>query len=173
MIRGQAFPILTLALAFGGSPRAESGAGPAQGFDVHIVAPHVIEGVVMGPFHHFCKLAESDPLLLECLLYKSAEPSARLVGVEYFIDKKLTRPNLRLDVWNEFYHDHEVEIAAGRVQVLDRPEAEAKALADAAARTDGIIWKLWMDGPVPSGRVTPAQSVGHRFRSDEAGPPAR
>ncbi len=161
-----------LALCFPGLAHAGSVDGPAERFDVHIVAPHVIEGVVMGPFHHFCKIAQGDPLLLECLLYMSAEPTARLVGVEYFIDKKLTRPNLRLDVWNEFYHDHEVEIAAGRVQVLDRPEAEAKALADAAAQTDGIIWKLWMDGPVPSGRVTPAQSVGHRFRSDDAGPPA-
>jgi hypothetical protein len=172
MTRSVPLVCTVLALGFSASVRAQPAAGPAQGFDVHIVAPHVIEGVVMGPFHHFCKLAQSDPLLLECLLYMSPEPTARLVGVEYFIDKKLTRPNLRLDVWNEFYHDHEVEIEAGRVQVLDRPEAEAKALAEAAAQTDGIIWKLWMDGPVPSGRVTPAQSVGHRFRTDDAGPPA-
>ncbi len=148
-------------------------AGPAQGFDIHVLAPHVVDGVVMGPFHHYCKLAQEKPLVLECLLYASPEPSARLVGVEYFVDKELTRPNLRLDVWNQYYHDHEIEIASGRVAVLDRPDAEAKQLAAAAARTDGIIWKLWMPGQLlPNGRAVPAQSVGHRFRSEGPGPPA-
>jgi hypothetical protein len=145
--------------------------GPAHGFDIHVVAPHVVEGVVMGPFHHYCKLAQSDPLILECLLYMSAEPTARLTGVEYFIDKKLTRPLVPLDVWNRLYHDHEVEIASGRVAVLDRSDADARAIAEQAARTDGIIWKLWMhDQPVPDGRALPAQSVGHRPRTDY--PPA-
>jgi hypothetical protein len=50
------------------------------------------------------------------------------------------------------------------VQVLDRPEAEAKALAEAAATTDGVIWKLWMDETVPSGRARNAQAVGHKDR---------
>jgi hypothetical protein len=121
----------------------------------------------MGPFHHYCKLAQQNPLVLECLLYMSAESTARLMGVEYFIDKKLTRARVPLDVWNRLYHDHEVEIASGRVAVLDRPDAEARAIAEKAAQTDGIIWKLWMhDQPVPDGRARPAQSVGHRPRTD-------
>jgi hypothetical protein len=153
---------------------APAGAGgPAQGFDIHVVAPHVVEGLLMGPFHHYCKLAQEEPLVLECLLYMSTDPKARLMGVEYFIDKALTRPLVRLDLWNEYYHDHEIEIATGRVAVLDRPEAEARAIAEKAARTDGIIWKLWMhDQPVPNGRALPAQSVGHRHRADGPGPPA-
>jgi hypothetical protein len=140
------------------------GAGPAEKFDIHVVAPHVVDGVVMGPFHHYCKLAQPDPLVLECLLYTSTDSGARLVGVEYMIDKRLTRPNLPLDAWNTYYHDHEVEIASGRVQVLDRPEAEAQALAAAAATTDGVIWKLWMDEIVPSGPSRLGQAVGHRLR---------
>jgi hypothetical protein len=97
----------------------------------------------IGPFHHYCKLAQPEPLILECLLYMTTEPTARLMGVEYFIDKALTRSSLRLDLWNEFYHDHEVEITTGRVTVLDRPEAEAQEIAEAAARTDGEIrWVL-------------------------------
>jgi hypothetical protein len=162
----------SFALAFAAGAAAEPPAGPAQHFDIHVMAPHVVEGVVMGPFHHYCKLAQEQPLILECLLYMSPEPTARLMGVEYFIDKALTRPNLRLDVWNQYYHDHAIEIAGGRVAVLDRTDAEAKALADAAAQTDGIIWKLWMDHlPVPDGRAIPAQSVGHRHRSNGDGPP--
>jgi hypothetical protein len=140
-------------------------AGPAEKFDIHVVAPHVVDGVVMGPFHHYCKLAQQEPLVLECLLYTSSDANARMIGVEYMIDKRLTRTNLPLDTWNTFYHDHEVEIASGRVQVLDRPEAEAKALAEAAAKTDGVIWKLWMDEAVPSGRARVGQAVGHKPRT--------
>jgi len=150
---------------------AQAPAGPAQGFDIHVMAPHLVEGVVMGPFHHYCKLAQEQPLILECLLYMSTDPKARMMGVEYFIDKELTRPNLPLEVWNQYYHDHAIEIASGRVAVLDRSEAEAKAIAELAAHTDGIIWKLWMHHlPVPDGRAIPAQSVGHRPRSNGTGP---
>ena len=162
------------AAVFGGAPPvgAQEAASPAQGFDIHIMAPHVVEGVVMGPFHHYCKLSQEDPLILECLLYMSTDPTARMMGVEYFIDKELTRPNLGLDLWNEYYHDHEIEIATGRVAVLDRSDAEAQAIAEAAAHTDGIIWKLWMhDRLVPDGRAIPAQSVGYRHRSNGPGPP--
>ncbi len=28
---------------------------PADGHDIHVVAPHVVEGMVMGPYHHYCK----------------------------------------------------------------------------------------------------------------------
>jgi hypothetical protein len=139
-------------------------AGPAEKFDIHVVAPHVVDGVVMGPFHHYCKLAQAEPLVLECLLYQSTDANARLIGVEYMIDKRLARENLPLDAWNAYYHDHAVEIATGRVQVLDLPAAEAKSIAEAAATTDGVIWKLWMDETVPSGRAKNAQSVGHKHR---------
>jgi hypothetical protein len=140
-------------------------AGPAENFDIHVVAPHVVDGVLMGPFHHYCKLAQQEPLVLECLLYTSSAPDARMIGVEYMIDKKLTRTNVPLETWNTYYHDHEIEIAGGRVQVLDRPEVEAKALAEAAAKTDGVIWKLWMDEPVPSGPARIGQAVGHKPRT--------
>jgi hypothetical protein len=150
-----------------GRASAQPAGGPAQGFDIHIAAPHVVDGMVMGPFHHYCKQRQAAPLILECLLYESTATDAPMVGVEYFIDKQLTRANLPLETWNRYYHDHEVEIASGRVAVLDRSPAEAEALAAAAARTDGIIWKLWLHGTVPDGRAIPAQSVGHRPRSAE------
>jgi len=155
---------VSVAVSFCAASSALAAAGPADKFDIHLVAPHTVEGKLMGPFHHYCKLAQQDPLVLECLLYMSSDASARLVGVEYMVDKRLTRPNVPLQDWNTFYHDHEVEIASGRVQVLDRSDAEAKALAEAAAKTDGVIWKLWMDEKVPSGKARIGQAVGHKPR---------
>lgn len=80
-----------------------------------------------------------------------------------------------LETWNKFYHDHAVEIATGRVQVLDRTPEEAKNIAAAAAKTDGIIFHLWWpDGAkAPSGEVKHPQSVGHKPLTMEEFKPAQ
>ncbi len=59
-----------------------------------------------------------------------------------------------------------MEIATGRVQILDATPDEAKKLADAAAQTDGIIFHLWWpdNAKSPSGEVKHPQSVGHKPR---------
>jgi len=135
---------------------------PADGHDIHVVAPHMVEGKVMGPYHHYCK-SVSDTVL-ECLIYESTDPKALMVQVEYFIAKSVTTANVPLDTWNKFYHDHAIEIAAGRVQVLDMPEDQAKKVAEAAAKTDGIIFHLWWPhgAKAPDGDVKHPQAFGHK-----------
>ena len=137
---------------------------PAQGHDLHVLAPHRVDGKVMGPYHHYCKAV--SPEVFECLIYESTDPKALLVQVEYFIAKTVSRPNVSLATWNKYYHDHAVEIASGTVKVLDMPEAEAKKVAEAAAQTDGIIFHLWwpMDARAPNGTVMHPQSVNHKPR---------
>ena len=138
---------------------------PAQGYTIHVMAPHRYEdGTVHGPYHHYCKPISPD--VIQCLLFESTDPNALLTDVEYFVAKTITRAHLPLDTWNKYYHDHELEIATGRVQVLDAPEAEAKEIAAAAAKTDGIIFHLWPDGAkAPDGTVGHPQSVGHVLRA--------
>ena len=135
---------------------------PADGFTVHVTAPHVVEGKIMGPYHHYCKVLSPEPTI-ECLCYESADPGARLEQVEYIIAKSITRTGaVSLATWNRNWHDHKQEIATGRVQVLDLPPDKAKEVADLVATTDGIIFHVWShDDRVPSGRATIAQSVGH------------
>ena len=157
----------TLAFIFVGVAYAtELKPGPADGFDIHVMAPHKMEdGSVAGPFHHYCKAIK--PEVLQCLLFESTEPNAVLTDVEYFVAKSLSRSAVPLNVWNKFYHDHEVEIATGRVQVLDMPDAQAKEVAAAAAKTDGIIFHLWPKGAkAPDGSVGHPQSVGHKLRTE-------
>ena len=137
-------------------------ANPAAGHTIHVTAPHVLNGKVMGPYHHYCKVLSPDPVI-ECLCYTSADPGARLEQVEYIVAKSITRSGaVSLADWNKNWHDHKQEIATGRVQVHDLPSDKAKDVADLVATTDGIIFHLWSDGDkVPSGRVMIAQSVGH------------
>lgn len=110
--------------------------------------------------------------MLECLIYESTEPNALMVQVEYFIAKSVSRKHVRLDLWNKHYHDHLLEIASGRVQVLDRTPEEAAKIAEAAKQTDGIIFHLWWPhgAQAPNGTVKFPQAISHKHRTEAEGP---
>ena len=135
---------------------------PADGYTVHVTAPHVVAGKEMGPYHHYCKVLSPEPVI-QCLVYASNDANARLEQIEYIVAKTITRTGaVKLADWNRNWHDHKQEIATGRVQVHDLPPDKAKEVADLVATTDGIIFHLWSpDEKVPSGKVIIAQSVGH------------
>jgi len=139
------------------------GGSPADGYNIHIQAPHLMpDGTPGGPFHHFCK--GISPQILQCLLFETTAPNAPLVAIEYFVAKELSR-KLPLIQWHRYFHDHKVEIATGRVLILDIDDpAKVNALAEAAAKTDGVIYHLWQKGQeFPDGSVTFPQSLGHIF----------
>lgn len=143
--------------AIGAEPKS-----PVDGYDIHVQAPHMMpDGTPGGPFHHYCK-GVSDKIL-QCLLFESTDPKAKLVAIEYFVAKELTR-KLPPIQWHRYFHDHRVEIATGRVKVLDMPEEQAAKVAEAAMETDGVIYHLWQHGQeFPDGTVTFPQSLGHKF----------
>jgi hypothetical protein len=127
------------------------GGSPADGYNIHIQAPHLMpDGTPGGPFHHFCK--GISPQILQCLLFETTAPNAPLVAIEYFVAKELSR-KLPLIQWQ------------GRVLILDIDDpAKVNALAEAAAKTDGVIYHLWQKGQeFPDGSVTFPQSLGHIF----------
>jgi hypothetical protein len=136
-------------------------ATPADGYTVHVTAPHMVNGHEMGPYHHYCKVIAPDPQIV-CQIYDNTDPNAPLTQIEFIMAKKLTRASVKRDDWNRLWHDHAVEIAGGRVQVLDLPPEKAKEVADLVATTDGIIYSFQFDGKLPNGKITMAQAVGHR-----------
>jgi hypothetical protein len=136
-------------------------ATPADGYTVHVTAPHMVDGHEMGPYHHYCKVIAADPEIV-CQIYDNTNPNAPLTQIEFIMAKKLTRANVKREDWNRLWHDHAVEIAGGRVQVLDLPPDKAKEVADLVASTDGIIYSFQFDGKLPNGKITLAQAVGHR-----------
>jgi hypothetical protein len=36
---------------------------PAEGYTVHVLAPHLVDGHQMGPYHHYCKVLAPDPVI--------------------------------------------------------------------------------------------------------------
>ena len=164
MLRKFGFLALSGVIMTAAPSRAQVGkpTSPADGHTIHVTAPHVVGGRIMGPYHHYCKVLSPEPVI-ECLCYSSSDPGARLEQVEYIVAKSITRTGaVSLAAWNQNWHDHEQEIATGRVQVHDLPPDKAKEVADLVATTDGIIFHLWShDETVPDGKVSIAQSVGH------------
>jgi len=160
-----AFVLLLLAPSAGaqGNPPAS----PAEGYTVHVLAPHLVDGKAMGPYHHYCKVIAPDPQIV-CLIYESTEPNAMLMQVEYIMAKKLTRPRVSRESWNKYWHDHTVEIASGRVKVLDLPPDKAKEVADLVSTTDGMIVHVYMKDGLPTGKTSIAQAVGHKPLSEAA-----
>jgi hypothetical protein len=146
---------------------ATAPASPAAGFTIHVTAPHVVDGEEHGPFHHYCKPISPEPII-QCLIFDSTDPNAPMTQVEYMVAKSITRSTIALDDWNDDWHDHAIEIASGRVQVHDMPEADAAQVAALAGTTDGVIFHLWPIGSkIPTGDVSIAQAVGHEDMSEE------
>jgi hypothetical protein len=135
---------------------------PAMGYNVHVTAPHMVNGKAMGPFHHYCKTMSEEPKIV-CLIYDDSNPNSMLTQVEWIWAKKITRPTVPLATWNKLWHDHAVEIAGGRVKVHDMPDEKAKEVADLVSTTDGLIYTFPMDAKgIPTGKITLAQAVGHK-----------
>jgi hypothetical protein len=138
-----------------------AGANPLEGYTIHVSAPHMMNGEVIGPFHHYCKPINAD--IIQCILFESTDANARLTEVEYMISKKLARKVIPEWSHQQNWHDHKEEIETGRVAIHtpSDPKEQAK-LAEYVGKTDGIIFHLWPDGaPIPDGSVMIAQSIGH------------
>jgi len=147
--------------------QAPAGTSPSEGYNIHVLAPHLVDGRSMGPYHHYCKVLASDPRIA-CLIYESTDANAMLVQVEYIMAKSLTRPRVSRSDWNKYWHDHTVEIAGGRVQVLDLPPDKAKEVADLVSTTDGLIYHVYFRDGLPTGKSSVAQAVGHKPLSPSA-----
>lgn len=163
--------LLLAVLSPGGSAAAqeagEAPVSPAVGYDVHVTAPHVVHGEVMGPFHHYCKAISPEPII-QCILFDTTDPAAPMTEVEYIVAKSITREKISRERWNEAWHDHAVEIASGRVKVHDLPEEEAAKVVELVKTTDGLIFHLWPPGSeIPTGDVSIAQAVSHVALSAE------
>jgi hypothetical protein len=165
--------LLALALAIAaaspaGAQEAAAPASPAVGFDIHVTAPHIVNGDTMGPIHHFCKPIRPEPVVIQCILFETMDPNAPMTEVEYIVAKSVTRNTIERDDWNDAWHDHAMEIASGRVQVHDMPEEDAAKVAELVSTTDGLIFHLWPPGSdIPTGEVSIAQAVSHVELSEE------
>lgn len=88
---------------------------PLDGYTIHVSAPHMMDGEVIGPFHHYCKPISNE--IIQCILFEGTDANARLTEIEYMVSKKLARSAIPQWSHQQNWHDHQEEIETGRVAV--------------------------------------------------------
>ncbi|CAL4961611.1 unnamed protein product [Urochloa decumbens] len=89
--------------------------------------------------HHFLSRLNQD--VLQCAVYDSDKPSARLIGVEYIVSDTIFEglPPEEQRLW----HSHAYEVKAGLWTAVGVPEALQRSEMASLARTYGKFWCTW------------------------------
>lgn len=124
---------------------------PSEGWSLHIDALRHFPAKPALVAHHYCK-SDLAGGLVECQLYDSDAPNARLAGVEVVVGA---------DVWKKFgaeerklWHYHKTEIPKVKATLPDLSAEEAAKVAKSLEETYGKIYLLWDPGrrTLPTGR---------------------
>ena len=133
---------------------------------LHVYADEARHGVVRHvEANHFCSHVRDGPStcrpdgspavltgvltvladLRQCLIYDSAAPDARLIGVEYMVPKRVYE-TFGADE-QKLWHSHEFEVASGML-VLPKPESKGTAEweqfeLEAMKEVVGLYGKTW------------------------------
>ncbi|KAI0341566.1 DUF1264-domain-containing protein [Trametopsis cervina] len=104
---------------------------PINRIHQHICAFHVYSDdpsrVVKA--YHFCTHRSAD--FHQCIIFDSAEPDARLIGIEYIVTEKIFE-SLPEDE-KKYWHGHKYEIESGLLQIMPKKGIPA-AVVDAAEK---------------------------------------
>jgi len=121
---------------------AASPAGmPSAGWTLHIDAQkHFGAANSTQIAHHWCKGGLTGGIL-ECQIYDSDAPTARLVEIETIVPTKVwqTFPKSEQALW----HYHKVEIPLVHATLPGMPAAQQKKVVASLLETYGKIWMLW------------------------------
>lgn len=114
---------------------------PIQAFQQHICTWAIFSQDMSRKIetHHYAARLNED--FLQCAVYDSDKPEARLIGVEYVISEKVfkTLPQEEKQLW----HSHEFEIKEGLWVNPGVPEMVAKQELKGLANTYGKFWCTW------------------------------
>nr|CAB3474138.1 unnamed protein product [Digitaria exilis] len=89
--------------------------------------------------HHFLSRLNQD--VVQCAVYDSDKPSARLIGVEYIVSDTIFEglPPEEQKLW----HSHAYEVKAGLWTAVGVPEALQSSEMASLAKTYGKFWCTW------------------------------
>ena len=123
-------------------PEAAAGSDgprPSDGWTLHITAKMHFPGKPEMLAHHFCKQVAGG--LIECQLYDSGAPDARLVGVETIVPSATYAKFSAAE--KAQWHYHRVEIPLVSAAVLDMSPDQAEKVLNSIVDTYGKIYLLW------------------------------
>ena len=144
--------VIAAFVLLGASQRAPAGnPKPSEGWTLHIDALLHYPGKPSMVAHHYCKPVSG---LIECQLYDSDAPDARLVGIETIVDAATYAkfPEAEKKLW----HYHKTEIAKVSATLPDLSPEEADKVVKSILETYGKIYLVWDPGrqSMPTGYPT-------------------
>ena len=134
--------VIAAFVLLGASQRAPAGnPKPSEGWGLHIDALLHFPGKPGMVAHHYCKPVQG---LIECQLYDSDAPNARLVGIETIVDAATYAkfPEAEKRMW----HYHKTEIPKVSATLPDLSAEEAAKVVKSIEETYGKIYLAWDPG---------------------------
>jgi uncharacterized protein DUF1264 len=139
--------LFAAAVAFAQSPEKTSTASASANFPpigdihAHVCGIHFYSGDMARQIiaEHYCSHLSDE--VLQCVLYDSNKPGARLIGVEYIVSAKIfeSLPPEEKKLW----HSHNYEVKSGVLTAPGMADAAEKDLMKALIGTYGKTWHMW------------------------------
>jgi len=129
-------------------PSSAEPAPPTEGYTIHVDAREHVASQPELIVHHWCKPLPSGTV--QCLLYDSDDPDARLIGTETVVSAELYQAFSESEKAD--WHYHKEEIPAVDATFPDLSQAEAQELTTALEETYGKVVIFWDPAdPAPIG----------------------
>ena len=114
---------------------------PIGDIHAHVCGIHFYSGDMARQIiaEHYCSHFSDE--VLQCVLYDSNKPGARLIGVEYIVSAKIfeSLPPEEKKLW----HSHNYEVKSGVLTAPGMADAAEKDLMKALIGTYGKTWHMW------------------------------
>ena len=114
---------------------------PLRSIHAHVCGFHFYNGEPQRQViaHHYCSHRGEE--FLQCVIYDSDKPDARLIGIEYIISAKLfqTLPEEEKKLW----HSHVYEVKSGSLIAPRLPDLAENELMKKLIGTYGKTWHTW------------------------------
>jgi hypothetical protein len=137
--------LLIVAAAFAQSPEktksAESaGFPPIRDIHAHVCGIHFYSGDMSRQLiaEHYCSQPQD---VLQCVIYDSNKPGARLIGIEYIVSAKIFETLSPEE--KKLWHSHNYEVKSGVLTAPDMSETAEKDLLKVLIGTYGKTWHTW------------------------------
>jgi hypothetical protein len=139
--------VVSLSLEQLAAAQAESKAGmteknwPTSALHAHVCGIHFYSGDMKRQIiaEHYCSHWTDE--ILQCIIYDSNKPNARLIGVEYIVSAKIfdSLPAEEKKLW----HSHNYEVKSGVLTAPEMADAAEKDLLKVLIGTYGKTWHMW------------------------------
>ena len=114
---------------------------PTSALHAHVCGIHFYSGDIKRQIiaEHYCSHWTDE--ILQCVIYESNKPGARLIGIEYIVSAKIfeSLPAEEKKLW----HSHNYEVKSGVLTAPEMADSAEKDLVKVLIGTYGKTWHTW------------------------------